>query len=484
MGFHGEIIPGFSLSVAGLRLKRMRPGLAGIRLALSSLGSIGSNPFHPRTSNRREYDMAEERMDALQVIQEAAIEAVGTQDVETQKAGVAKPEAAPGKGPDWVESDVDLLDAYSRAVIGAAEAVSPSVVFIEAFHRDPRQDARQEAGPDGPGGPGRHPHPDKEARQKEAREKEAREQGKGGPQGALPPGKGGAEGGDPAPHPREPQRERGGTGSGFIFTPDGFILTNSHVVHKASRIEVALLDGSRYQASLIGDDPDTDLAVIRITAPNLIPARLGDSQSIRVGQLLIAIGNPFGFQTTVTAGVASALGRSLRGTSGRLIDNVIQTDAALNPGNSGGPLVNARGEVVGVNTAIIRPAQGICFAIAVNTAKLVASQLIQKGSITRGYLGVGGQDIPLHRRVVRYHGLEREEGILVISVEPGSPADEAGLREGDVIVSIGGQAVSGLDDLHRLLTEERIGVHTSLTLIRRFSEKIEAVVRPSARRPA
>ncbi len=287
----------------------------------------------------------------------------------------------------------------------------------------------------------------------------------------------------PHSHPREPRREQGGTGSGFIFTPDGFILTNSHVVHKASRIEVALLDGSRYEASLIGDDPDTDLAVIRITASNLVPARLGDSQSIRVGQLLVAIGNPFGFQTTVTAGVASALGRSLRGTSGRLIDNVIQTDAALNPGNSGGPLVNSRGEVVGVNTAIIRPAQGICFAIAVNTAKLVASQLIQKGRITRGYLGVGGQDIPLHRRVVRYHGLEREEGILVISVEPGSPADAAGLREGDVIVSIGGQAVSGLDDLHRLLTEERIGVDTSLTWIRRFSEKIEAVVRPSARRP-
>lgn len=390
---------------------------------------------------------------------------------------------ASGIGPDWVESDAGLLDAYSRAVIGAAEAVSPSVVFIEAFHKEPRQQAE----PDRRAGPDPHAHPDKEEREKEARGK-----GKGGTQGALPPAKGGPEGGSEGgapgrghsqPHPREPRREHGGTGSGFIFTPDGFILTNSHVVHKASRIEVALLDGSRYEASLIGDDPDTDLAVIRITASNLVPARLGDSQSIRVGQLLVAIGNPFGFQTTVTAGVASALGRSLRGTSGRLIDNVIQTDAALNPGNSGGPLVNSRGEVVGVNTAIIRPAQGICFAIAINTAKLVASQLIQKGRITRGYLGVGGQDIPLHRRVVRYHGLEREEGILVISVEPGSPADEAGLREGDVIVSIGGQAVSGLDDLHRLLTEESIGVDIPLTWIRRFSEKIEAVVRPSARRP-
>jgi S1-C subfamily serine protease len=424
--------------------------------------------------------MEKERRDAVQ-------EPEGTAAQEADSQAFASLESAPGKGADWVESDVDLLDAYSRAVIGAAEAVSPSVVFIEAFHKEPRQAAE----PERHTGPDTHAHPDKEERDKEAREREARGKGKGGTQGILPPappGKGGPEGGAPGqghshPHPREPRREHGGTGSGFIFTPDGFILTNSHVVHNASRIVVALLDGSRYEASLIGDDPDTDLAVIRITAPNLVPARLGDSQSIRVGQLLIAIGNPFGFQTTVTAGVASALGRSLRGTSGRLIDNVIQTDAALNPGNSGGPLVNARGEVVGVNTAIIRPAQGICFAIAVNTAKLVASQLIQKGRITRGYLGVGGQDIPLHRRVVRYHGLEREEGILVISVEPGSPADEAGLREGDVIVSIGGQAVSGLDDLHRLLTEERIGVHTSLTLIRGFSEKLEAMVRPSARRP-
>jgi S1-C subfamily serine protease len=366
----------------------------------------------------------------------------------------------------------DLLDAYSRAVIGAAEAVSPSVVFIEAYHKEEQEP--KSAAP--PANQGKLPP--------------SREEASGGPSA-------GASGNESAPadaapgkarppatprgSPREPPRERGGTGSGFIFTPDGFILTNSHVVHKASRIEVALLDGSRYEASLIGDDPDTDLAVIRITAPNLVPARLGDSQAIRVGQLMVAIGNPFGFQTTVTAGVASALGRSLRSTSGRLIDNVIQTDASLNPGNSGGPLVNARGEVVGVNTAIIRPAQGICFAIAVNTAKQVASQLIQKGRITRGYLGVGGQDIPLHRRLVRFHDLEREAGILVISVEPGSPAEQAGLREGDVIVSIGDQPVSGVDDLHRLLTEERIGVSAPLTLIRRFSEKIRVSVRPSAR---
>jgi S1-C subfamily serine protease len=359
--------------------------------------------------------------------------------------GIALEAAQGGPANDGAREEDGLLDAYSRAVIGAADRVSPSVVFIEVFHREEK---RLPAAKD------EKPQPPAEGRP---------------PAEGKPPGEG---------------KERSGTGSGFIFTPDGFILTNSHVVHDATRIEVALLDGSRYEASLIGDDPDTDLAVIRITASNLVSAPLGDSQAIRVGQVLIAIGNPYGFQTTVTAGVASALGRSLRTTSGRLIDNVIQTDASLNPGNSGGPLVNSRGEVIGVNTAIIRPAQGICFAIAVNTAKRVASQLMQKGHITRGYLGVGGQDVPLHRRIVRYHNLEKEEGILVISVEKDSPAQRAGLKEGDVIVSIGGQAVSGLDDLHRLLTEDRIGIITTLTLIRRFSEKIELEVQPSARRPA
>ncbi len=270
--------------------------------------------------------------------------------------------------------------------------------------------------------------------------------------------------------------EARGGGSGFFFTPDGFILTNSHVVSGASSIEVALTDGTRYAASVVGNDPHTDLAVVRISAPNQVPARLGDSDAIRAGQLVVAVGNPYGFQCTVTAGVVSALGRTMRAQSGRLIDNVIQTDAALNPGNSGGPLVNSRGEVIGVNTAVILPAQGICFAIGINTAKFVAARLIRDGSITRSYIGVAGQSVPVHRRVVRFYNLSAESGVLVASVEKGSPAETAGLRDGDVIIAYGDKAVSSVDDLHRILTEEHVGTASEITLIRSTERIVRTIV--------
>src|SRR4029079_15456794 len=268
---------------------------------------------------------------------------------------------------------------------------------------------------------------------------------------------------------RTPGEEATGSGSGFLFTPDGFILTNSHVVHGATRIDVALMDGRRVQAQLIGDDPDTDLAVIRIIAPNLVPASLGNSYSIRVGQLVIAIGNPYGFQYSVTAGVVSALGRSLRAQSGRLMDGVIQTDAALNPGNSGGPLVNTRGEVIGVNTATILPAQGICFATSIDTAKFVAGRLIRDGRISRSYIGFAGQNVPIPRRIVRYYQLAVESGVLVGSFEnttKDSPAKDAGLLTGDIIISFDDSPIQGIDDLHKLLTDERIGKKVSVTVIR------------------
>ncbi|MCF2971546.1 trypsin-like peptidase domain-containing protein [Synechococcus sp. Nb3U1] len=300
--------------------------------------------------------------------------------------------------------DGSLLDAYSQAVTRVAEQVSPAVVNIEVY-----QQRRT---------------------------------------------------------PRRGVQEGRGNGSGFVITPDGYILTNSHVVSGATRIEVSLPDGTRTTAELIGDDPDTDLAVIRIHAAPLSAVRLGDSAQVKVGQLAIAIGNPYGFQTTVTAGVVSALGRSFRSRSGRLIDNVLQTDAALNPGNSGGPLVNSRGEVIGVNTAVILPAQGICFATAVNTAKFVAAQLIKEGKIRRGYIGVQGQNTLLHRRLVRFYDLPVESGVLVIACEPNSPAQRSGLQQGDVIIGFAEATIASIDDLHRQLTEQQIGVPSSITLIR------------------
>lgn len=262
-------------------------------------------------------------------------------------------------------------------------------------------------------------------------------------------------------------RGDGGSGSGFIFTPDGLIVTNSHVVTGATAIGATLNDGQTFQAHLIGDDPDTDLAVIRVAGHKLPSASFGESRSLRVGQLAVAIGNPYGFQCTVTAGVVSALGRSLRSQNGRLMDDVIQTDAALNPGNSGGPLVNSRGEVVGVNTAMILPAQGICFATAIDTAKVTIAQLLRHGRVRRARLGLAGQNIVLPRRMVRTYGLERDSAVQVASIERGGPASRAGFEQGDIIVDFAGQPVAGFDDLHRLLTEEKLGASVPVAVLRR-----------------
>jgi S1-C subfamily serine protease len=313
-----------------------------------------------------------------------------------------------------------LLDAYSQAVTRVVEQVSPSVVNITAS--------------------------------------------KGRPTRFNPEGR--------------------GTGSGFVFTPDGYIMTNSHVVHGALEIEVMLVDGRRFQARLVGDDPGTDLAVVRITAPDLKVARLGDSRSLKPGQLVIAIGNPYGFQCSVTAGVVSALGRSLRSISGRLIDDVIQTDAALNPGNSGGPLVTACGEVVGVNTAIVMAAQGICFAIPSSIARQVAGPLIRVGRIRRAYVGLGGQNLSLPRRLVRFHGLKAESGVLIIQVEPNSPAGRAGVQERDLLVEYEGKPITGIDDLRRMLTEDTIGRKTSMIVIRGPERLVIEVVPDESPEPA
>jgi S1-C subfamily serine protease len=273
-----------------------------------------------------------------------------------------------------------------------------------------------------------------------------------------------------------PSAPRGGGGSGFIVTPDGFVLTNSHVVQGAARVVARLLDGSSHQATLVGDDPDTDLAVIRMSAFGLPTASLGDSGRLKVGQLVVAIGNPLGFQCTVTAGVVSALGRSLRSISGHLIEGVIQTDAALNPGNSGGPLLTSAGRVVGLATAIIRGAQGLCFAIPSNTVEFVAGRLIRDGRIRRSQIGVRGQDVPLLTRVSRFHDLSNTKGVLVVSVVERSPASRAGIRAGDILVRFGNEAVSGIDDLHRMLTDERIGIATPVEVIRGVERATVTVV--------
>ncbi len=272
--------------------------------------------------------------------------------------------------------------------------------------------------------------------------------------------------------------ERAG-GSGVIFTPDGFILTNSHVVDRAAKMTAILPDGRSMRADLVGQDPDTDLAVIRVNDPDnaAFPwATLGDSRIIRPGQIAIAIGNPYGFQHSITAGIISALGRSLRSRSGRLMDDIIQTDAALNPGNSGGPLVNTRGEVVGINTAMILPAQGLCFAIASNTVRFVASRLMRDGAIRRGHIGVAGQNVPIPRAIARAHRFAVSSGVLVASVEPDSPAAAAGVLDGDVIVAFGGAAIAAVDDLHRRLTDEQIGTPVILTVLRGLERRHITIV--------
>jgi S1-C subfamily serine protease len=272
-----------------------------------------------------------------------------------------------------------------------------------------------------------------------------------------------------------------GAGSGVIFTPDGLVLTNHHVVHGAARVEVILPEGRAIRADVIGQDGGTDLAVLRVDAS--VPwARFGDSRRVRVGQVAIAIGNPYGFQHSVTSGVISALGRSLRSQSGRLIDDIIQTDASLNPGNSGGPLVTTRGEVVGINTAMIRPAQGLCFAIGINTARFVASRLIRDGRIRRGYIGIAGQNVDVPRAVSRTNQLAVSSGVLVTSIEARSPAEEAGFKKGDIILSFGAEAVTGVDDLHRLLSEEQIGISSPLLVLRRGERRTLHVVPSESQR--
>jgi S1-C subfamily serine protease len=271
------------------------------------------------------------------------------------------------------------------------------------------------------------------------------------------------------------QRERGG-GSGVIFTPDGLVLTNHHVVDGAARVEVILPEGRALRADVIGHDAGTDLAVLRIDASSLPWARFGDSRRVRVGQVAIAIGNPYGFQHTVTSGVVSALGRSLRSQSGRLIDDILQTDAALNPGNSGGPLVTTLGEVIGINTAMIQRAQGLCFAIGINTARFVASRLIRDGRIRRGYIGIAGQNVDVPRALAREHHLAVSSGVLVTSVEARSPAERAGFKKGDIILAFNDSPTTGVDDLHRLLGEELIGVSSPLVIIRGGSRRIITVV--------
>jgi S1-C subfamily serine protease len=316
-------------------------------------------------------------------------------------------------------SDSELLDAYSGAVIGALERVAPAVTFIEVSHGSAQAKAQARS-----------------------------------------------------------RRPLHSSGSGFLFTPDGYLLTNSHVVHGAERISVRLNDDNRFDADLVGDDPDSDLAVLRIGSPGALPyGEFGDSAALRVGQVAIAIGNPLGYSKTVTTGVISALGRTLRATSGRLMHDVIQTDAALNPGNSGGPLVDSKGRVIGVNTAMIPQAQSICFATGINTAKWVIGQLFSHGRVRRAYIGVSGATVPVATRIVRHFGLQASTAVHVLELVPGSPAAKAGVEVGDRMVAINGVPIDGIDSLQRLLDSDWIDRDAELELLRR-STLMKVALRP------
>src|SRR5215217_1307227 len=283
--------------------------------------------------------------------------------------------------------------------------------------------------------------------------------------------------------PDREKRQRGGTGSGVVISPDGLVLTNSHVVQGAASVRLALADARTVEARVLGDDPHTDLALLRVVDDVALPAaRLGNSKGLKRGQLVVAIGNPLGFESTVTAGVVSALGRSLRSYSGRLIDDVIQTDAALNPGNSGGPLVSSRGEVIGINTAVIAGAQGICFAVASNTAQYVLSQILQHGRVRRAFIGVAAQTVAVPRRHARAAEIENDFGAMITATEPNGPAARAGLELGDVVVALDGAPVNGVDDLIRLLTAERIGREIAVTVLRQGD--VRSIRLTPERRPA
>lgn len=311
--------------------------------------------------------------------------------------------------------DAFLLDAYSQTIVGVSRNVSPAVVQIKVNKKEVQN--------------------------------------------------------------RNPRRQQPfGTGSGFIISSDGFIVTNSHVVNSAEKIGVVLQDGREFSGKIIGEDPATDIAVLQINGENLRAIQFGNSDQLQVGQLAVAIGNPYGFQYSVTAGVVSALGRTLRSESGRLIDDVIQTDAALNPGNSGGPLVNSHGQVIGVNTAVILPAQGLCFAVSSNLAQYVVGKLILDGKVRRGYIGIAGQTVPLNPRSISHHQLSVKSGVLVQGVEPDGPANNSGLNNGDIIVAFEGQPVHSIDDLHKLLNEKTIGKMSEMTVLRQGSKESIKVI--------